>query len=98
MPPVLSHELMGCPAAIQSRPGFGCEPYEKPNNRADMERVFQINKPDERARRWRLLMQFDHNDDLNWRFGDCGITYFMIRNTDLAAGRFEAVVPEMQCC
>lgn len=43
-------------------------------------------------------MQFDHNDDLNWRFGDCGITYFMIRNTDLAAGRFEAVVPEMQCC
>jgi Domain of unknown function (DUF1963) len=92
-----SHQLLGCPLAIAGRPGFKCEPYEAPESIADLERVNQINRPADRDRRWRLLLQVQHDDALNWRFGDCGLTYFMIRDSDLAAGRFEAAIPEMQC-
>jgi hypothetical protein len=92
-----SHQLLGCPLAIAGRPGFKCEPYEAPESIADLERVNHINRPADRDRRWRLLLQVQHDDALNWHFGDCGLTYFMIRDVDLAAGRFEAAIPEMQC-
>jgi hypothetical protein len=92
-----SHQLLGCPLAIAGRPGFRCEPYVAPASIADLERVNEINRPADRDRRWRLLLQLRHDDALNWRFGDCGLTYFMIRDADLAAGRLETAMPEMQC-
>jgi hypothetical protein len=92
-----SHQLLGCPSSLQGRPGFHCEPSVAPKSMADLPRVNAINRPADRDRRWRLLLQLRHDDALNWRFGDCGTTYFMIRDLDLAAGRFEAAMPEMQC-
>lgn len=47
---------------------------------------------------WRLLLQVSSDSDgLGIDFGDLGRLYWMIREDDLAAGRFENAVAVMQC-
>jgi uncharacterized protein YwqG len=46
---------------------------------------------------WRLLLQFDSDDDLNVMWGDAGILYFWIREADARAGRFENAWVVLQC-
>ena len=48
------------------------------------------------AARWRLLLQVDSDLSRDVCFGDNGVLAFMIREDDLAAGRFERVWVEWQ--
>ena len=45
-----------------------------------------------------LLLQLDSDDTAGWMWGDVGTVYVLIGKDDLAAGRFEAVRYELQCC
>lgn len=47
---------------------------------------------------WRLLLQFDSDDDLKLMWGDVGSLYFWIRTQDLAARRFNNSWLCLQCC
>ncbi len=49
------------------------------------------------ARNWRLLLQFDSDDDLDAMWGDAGMLYYCIREDDLKAARFEKVGVIGQC-
>lgn len=46
---------------------------------------------------WRLLFQFDSDDDLGVMWGDCGTLYFWVRAEEAAAGKFENVWVILQC-
>jgi uncharacterized protein YwqG len=50
-----------------------------------------------RAPEWRLLLQFDSDDELNVMWGDCGRLYFWVREQDARAGRFENTWVVLQC-
>lgn len=49
------------------------------------------------GQKWRLLLQLDSDDNAGWMWGDAGILYFWIRDSDLARGHFEDVWMVMQC-
>ncbi|GAB3741858.1 DUF1963 domain-containing protein [Amycolatopsis oliviviridis] len=51
----------------------------------------------EEAGHWLLLAQIDSDQDAEMTWGDVGMLYWMIRDDDLAAGRFEAARCVMQC-
>ena len=49
------------------------------------------------ASEWRLLLQLDSDDDTGWMWGDCGMLYFWIRESDLARRAFEKCWISLQC-
>jgi uncharacterized protein YwqG len=51
----------------------------------------------EGAEDWRLLLQFDSDDDLEVMWGDGGVLYFWIREQDARAGRFDNAWVVLQC-
>lgn len=46
---------------------------------------------------WLLLLQLDSDDDAGMMWGDCGMLYFWIRKSDLAAARFDNCWMILQC-
>jgi uncharacterized protein YwqG len=46
---------------------------------------------------WRLLLQLDSEDELDWMWGDAGTLYFWCRKQDIAAARFERAWTILQC-
>ena len=46
---------------------------------------------------WKLLLQFDTDNELNVMWGDAGMLYFGIRESDFRARKFENVMMTMQC-
>jgi uncharacterized protein YwqG len=46
---------------------------------------------------WRLLLQFDSDDDVDVMWGDGGILYFWIREAEAQAGDFTGVWAILQC-
>jgi len=49
------------------------------------------------AGEWRLLLQMDSDNDLGVMWGDGGIIYFWIRESDARAGRFDQAWLILQC-
>jgi len=49
------------------------------------------------AKDWRLLLQIDSDDDLGVMWGDVGILYFWIKESDALAGHFENCWVVLQC-
>jgi uncharacterized protein YwqG len=49
------------------------------------------------AGQWRLLLQLDSDTCFDRMWGDLGRIYFLIREPDLAAGRFDRVFLQLQC-
>jgi len=49
------------------------------------------------AQDWRLLAQFDSDDDMEVAWGDAGCLYFWIRTIDATAGKFDNVWSFLQC-
>ncbi|WP_200274212.1 YwqG family protein [Luteolibacter pohnpeiensis] len=47
---------------------------------------------------WKLLLQFDTEDDLDLMWGDSGTLYYWIRERDARAGDFSNVWLVLQCC
>jgi uncharacterized protein YwqG len=46
---------------------------------------------------WLLLLQLDSDDDAGMMWGDCGMLYFWIRQSDLAQARFDSCWMILQC-
>jgi uncharacterized protein YwqG len=46
---------------------------------------------------WQLLWQIDSDDAAGFMWGDVGRLYLLIRDVDLAAGRFDRIALVMQC-
>ena len=84
------HQMGGYPEAIQGHVFTECE---KDSGRPDLTWA----QAAENAHRWKLLLQFDTDRDLNVMWGDAGMIYFCIREEDLRAGRFDKVCSTMQC-
>ena len=51
----------------------------------------------EAASDWRLLVQFDSDDRLNWLWSDAGMIYFWARQQDIEACNFENTWAILQC-
>ena len=50
-----------------------------------------------RASEWRLLLQLDSDDDLDWMWGDCGRLYWWMREADIRAGNWDRAWFQLQC-
>ena len=49
------------------------------------------------AAEWRLLLQFDSDDELGLMWGDCGMLYFWVQEAEARQGRFSNVWLVLQC-
>lgn len=49
------------------------------------------------ASNWRLLLQFDSDDDLGVMWGDAGVIYYWVEAPAALAGRFENAWVILQC-
>jgi uncharacterized protein YwqG len=93
------HAVGGWPAVIQSPMELKCqlasngidvghpEGYEHP-------RAAELAPG---AADWRLLLQLDNDDDLDWVWGDEGRLYIWCREQDIAARRFDRCWTVLQC-
>ena len=50
------------------------------------------------AATWRLLFQFDSDDDLDVMWGDCGTIYFWVEGHAARTGNFDNAWLVLQCC
>ena len=96
-----AHQVGGFPSPVQ-------------NNTMELEcqlasNGIYVGKPDgfasERAKEleagasdWRLLLQLDSDDELDFMWGDAGMIYFWIREQDAMEKRFDRSWLILQCC
>jgi uncharacterized protein YwqG len=94
-----SHAFGGWPALIQNPMEIECQLASSgiyvggPEGYADP----RAQALEAGAKDWRLLLQLDSDDDLDWMWGDGGSLYFWCRQQDIAAGRFDRVWTVLQC-
>lgn len=50
------------------------------------------------ASEWKLLLQLDSDDDCGWIWGDSGMLYFWVRESDARRGDFSKVWMMLECC
>jgi uncharacterized protein YwqG len=81
-----AHQTLGHPDAVQG-------PVEDEWDEIEGNSVRPSNGSD-----WKLLLQFDSDDDLNVMWGDAGMLYFGIREAAFRAQRFEETQLTWQCC
>ena len=80
------HQTLGHPDAVQGPVEDEWEEFQK-----------KMNRPDDGSD-WKLLLQFDSDNDLNVMWGDAGMLYFGIRENAFRARRFEETQFTWQCC
>lgn len=96
------HHLCGAPAWIQGDPRLSLQWMTHGLGQSlDVLRAAEKNGVDvvgiaKGAGEWKLLWQID-SDDVLFTWGDCGRLYLLIRESDLAARRFEAARCILQC-
>jgi uncharacterized protein YwqG len=86
------HRLLGHPDAIQ---GDMTRRITYALAEADLEHP--TDALEDEARKWRLLLQIDSEDQANMMWGDLGRLYVFLREEDLASGRFERAFLQLQC-
>lgn len=52
----------------------------------------------EGAKDWKLLLQLDSDDNLGWMWGDVGMLYFWVRESEASRGDFSKAWMVFQCC
>lgn len=93
------HAFGGWPHSIQHPVEFDCELIRKrgePENSGDG-RTITVSDVRDSAAEWRLLLQIDSDDDMIWSWGGGGRIYFLCRESDIAARRFDRVWVVLQC-
>jgi uncharacterized protein YwqG len=85
--PVQNPMELECELATNGINAGGPEGYADP----------RVAKLRQSAADWRLLLQLDSDDDLNWMWGDVGRLYVWCRESDLSARRFERCWTILQC-
>ncbi|WP_421999266.1 YwqG family protein [Reyranella sp.] len=93
------HAFGGWPCEVQGPMEIECEMVRHGLNPGQSEaygdpRMATLR---ERAKDWRLLLQLDSDEALDWLWGDCGKLYFWCREEDLAQRRFERAWTILQC-
>lgn len=93
------HQLLGHPSPIQDEMQLECQLVSGGINCGS-----PVGYHDPRcaelepgARDWRLLAQFDSDDRVGMMWGDVGMLYFWIRESDLAERRFDQAWMILQC-
>lgn len=87
-PRVIQHPMEEeCESVLNGLYLGGAEDYKDPRIT-----VFRQNAP-----QWRLLLQLDSDESLDWMWGDMGMVYFWCREEDIAARRFDRVWTILQC-
>jgi uncharacterized protein YwqG len=89
------HQVGGYPQAIQGDVWTECEMISRGHIDSTDQQLWEQAAAS--AHRWKLLLQFDTDDDLQVMWGDAGTFYFCICEDDLRAGRFDQVCSTMQC-
>ena len=98
----ICHKLLGYANSIQGQMLEECELVSRGYNCGGEYHVTTSERltAQKAAQQWNLLLQLDTvaDDDFELTFGDSGRIYFYIRDTDLAARRFENAWLLLQCC
>jgi len=93
------HVFGGWPRIIQNPMELECEMVTQGLNESSSEPYRDPRMPTvhKNAQQWRLLLQLDSDDRLDWMWGDMGMVYFWCREEDIAAARFDRVWTILQC-
>lgn len=95
------HKLGGWPDEVQDpNMGIECEAASQ-----GIERPYLIGQTDPKrwkeieraAQNWRLVLQIDSDEHVGWMWGDMGVIYVWMRETDIAARRFDRAWVILQC-
>ncbi len=95
------HQMIGFPTPIQGDSmELECEMASNGLSDGDLSGYEdpRVKALEATAHEWKLLLQFDSDDDLGVMWGDCGMLYFWIREEDAKAGRFDKTWLALQCC
>jgi len=95
-PQYARHQIGGYPQAVQGDVWTECEMFSNNHVASTDKKLWE--QAASRASRWRLLLQFDTDDDLNVMWGDAGTIYYCIPEEDLRASNFDKVYSIAQCC
>jgi uncharacterized protein YwqG len=93
------HQLLGNSSNIQGEMELECQLVSNGLNYGDPS-VYDSPQAEQfkpGAADWRLLLQFDSDNDLNVMWGDCGMVYFWIREQDLQQSNFSRMWTILQC-
>lgn len=93
------HAFGGWPTPVQSSMELECEMVSSGVYAGGPEAYADPRMPEfrEGASNWRLLLQINSDDDLDWMWGDAGMIYFLCREDDIANQRFERAWTILQC-
>ena len=93
------HMFGGWPASIQHPMELECEMVRHGIFAGEPEGYADPRVPAMRgsAKDWRLLLQLNSDDDLDWMWGDEGKIYYWCREDDIAQGRFDRAWTILQC-
>jgi uncharacterized protein YwqG len=93
------HVFGGWPNLVQNPMELECEMVSNGVYAGNPEAYDDPRMPEfrERASDWRLLLQINSDDELDWMWGDSGKIYFLCREGDIANRRFERSWTILQC-